>query len=446
MVGFGAQPPSKNPFRRRKPMSQEYSRRGFVQTAASAVALAAGPAILPALGAADRVSLGWIGTGTRGHYLIERAYAGNASKLKVVALCDTFNANLAKGKDIVQTKGTNTPKTYTDYRELLADKAVDAVFIATPEHLHHRMLLDAIAAGKNVYVEKPLAHTVEEAQEIMRAVAKSKSVIQVGTQNRSNSLYQMAKTMISQGVIGDCHYVRAFWYRNALPSGAAAWRYPLDPALTAQNADWQKFLGPAPERPFSAERYGQWRLYWDYSSGIATDLMVHQTDVTAFVMGRGIPSSVVATGGVLRWTEDDDREVPDTWSVLLDYPDKFHVNYSCYLGNARNGYGEQYLGNEGTIEVLNRSTLNYYPEVFTPGMNEAMQRRKDLTITIPGNDNLAVEAHIRNFLNSVLGTEKPIAPPQAGYDAAIPGFLSVMSYKQKRVALWDAKTDSYKMS
>ena len=129
-------------------MSQEYSRRGFVKSAASAVALAAGPAILPAFGAADRVSLGWIGTGTRGRYLIERAYAGNASKFKVTALCDTFNVNLAKGKDIVQTQGTNTPKTYTDYRELLADKEVDAVFIATPEHLHHRMLLDAIAAGK----------------------------------------------------------------------------------------------------------------------------------------------------------------------------------------------------------------------------------------------------------------------------------------------------------
>jgi hypothetical protein len=142
-------------------MSQEYSRRAFAKTAVSAAALAAGPAILPAFGATDRVSLGWIGTGTRGRYLIERAYAGNASKFKVTALCDTFNANLAKGKDIVQTKGTNTPKTYEDYRELLADKEVDAVFIATPEHLHHRMLLDAIAAGKNVYVEKPLAHTVE---------------------------------------------------------------------------------------------------------------------------------------------------------------------------------------------------------------------------------------------------------------------------------------------
>ena len=428
-------------------MSQEFSRRSFVgRAAALAGAAAVAPAVLPALGAGTRVNLAWIGTGTRGYYLMQRAYEGNAAKIQVTAVCDAFNAHLSKGAELVKSKGGNTPKTYTDYRDLLADKSVEAVVIATPEHLHHRMCLDALAAGKHVYLEKPLAHTVEEAQEIMRAVGKSKSVVQVGTQNRSNSLYQMAKTMIGQGVIGECHYVRAFWYRNALPSGAPAWRYPLDPALNEGNADWKKFLGPAPQRPFDAHRYGQWRLYWDYSSGIATDLMVHQTDITAFVMNRGIPSSVVATGGVLRWTENDDREVPDTWSVLLDYPDQFHVNYSCYLGNQKFGYGEQYLGNEGTIEVINRSTLNYYPEPFTPGMSESVQKRKELTVTIPGNDNLAVEAHIRNFLNAVQGTEKAIAPPQAGYEAAIPGFLSVMSYRQNKKFLWDAKKDSYTAS
>ena len=422
-------------------MSQEYSRRSFVKVAASALAAAPG-----VLGANERIQLGWIGTGTRGRYLEERAYAGNAARIKVVALCDTFNANLAQGKDVVQTKGQNTPKTYVDYRELLADKEVEAVVIATPEHLHHRMLLDAIAAGKNVYVEKPLAHTLEEAQEIMRAVAQSKSVIQVGTQNRSNSLYQMAKTMIAQGMIGDCHYVRAFWYRNAEPSGQGAWRYPIDPALTESNADWPRFLGPAKKVAFDPHRYRQWRLYWDYSSGIATDLMVHQTDITAFVLGRGIPSSVVATGGVLRWTESDDRDVPDTWSVLLDYPDQLHVNYSCYLGNSHFGYGEQYLGDDGTIEVLNRSTLNFFPEVYRPNMPEVVKNRKETTITIPGNDNLAVEAHIRNFLNAIRGVEKVIAPPQAGYEAAVPGFLSVMSYKQKKVVLWDAKADNYRIS
>lgn len=422
-------------------MSQELSRRSFAKAA-----LAAAPAVLPALGANNKVTMGWIGSGGRGYYLLQRSYAGNKSAVNVTAVCDTYAPNLARGKDLVATTQGTTPKTYVDYKELLADKTIDAVVIATPEHLHHRMLLDALAAGKHVYVEKPLAHTMEECFEIMKAGAKSKSIVQVGTQNRSNSLYQMARTMIAQGVIGDCHYVRAFWYRNALPSGAGAWRYPIPAEATAQNADWQRFLGPAQKREFDKERYFQWRLYWDYSSGIATDLMVHQTDVTAYVLNRSFPASLVASGGINRWVENDNREVPDTWSVLIDYPDRLHVNYSCYLGNAKFGYGEQFCGNEGTIEVINRSTLNYYPEVFTPGMKEEVKDRKELTITIPRNDNLAVEAHLRNWINSIYGFERPIAPLQAGYEAAVIGLLSVVAYKQGRKVLWDAKNDKYSLA
>jgi predicted dehydrogenase len=417
-------------------MSQELSRRNFVTKAA----LAAAPAILPALGAEDRVSLGVIGTGGRGRYLIQRGYAGNASRIQVNAVCDTFTENLAQAKDIVQTQGKNQPKTYDNYQNLLADKSIDAVIIASPEHLHSEMVLAAIAAGKHVYLEKPLAHTVEEAQQIMKAAAKSKSVIQLGTQNRSNSLYQMARTLISQGLIGDCHYVRAFWYRNALPNGAPAWRYNIPAGSTPQNTDWERFLGPAPQLPFDKPRYFQWRLYWDYSSGIATDLMVHQTDVTAYVLNRSFPASVVASGGIYRWL--DGREVPDTFSVLLDYPDRLQVNYSSYLGNEHYGYGEQFMGDEGTIEVLRRQTLNYYPETYN-GVSEAIKSRKEMSVTIPNNDHLAVEAHIRNWLNAIAGLEKPVAPPQAGYEAAIPGFLSVMSYRTGKKYLWDAKTDKY---
>lgn len=423
-------------------MSQELSRRSFARKAA----VLAAPAVLPALGANEVIRMGVIGTGGRGRYLIERSFEGNSGRFTVDAVCDTYAGNLAKGKDVVATRGGKTPRGYVDYRELLAEKELDAVIIATPEHLHHRMLLDALAAGKHVYVEKPLAHTIEECQDIMKAVAKSKSVVQVGTQNRSNSLYQMARTMISQGLIGNCHYVRAFWYRNALPNGAAAWRYSIPEDATPGNTDWKRFLGPAPAREFSKPRYFQWRLYWDYSSGIATDLMVHQTDITAFVMGKAIPDSVVATGGVYRWTENDDRDVPDTWSVLMDYArERFHINYSCYLGNARFGYGEQFLGNEGMIEVISRQTLNFYPEAY-PGVPDRVKARKELSITIPNNDHLAVEAHIRNWFNSIRGIEKPVAPPQAGYEAAIPGFMSVLSYKEGKKVLWDHKADKYRFA
>jgi len=423
-------------------MSQELSRRTILSKAAKTAALAAGPAILPALGASDRVTIGVIGTGGRGRYLTERAYAGVASRINIAAICDTFTGNLARGKDLVATKGGTAPKTYADYRELLADKSLDAVVIATPEHLHHRMLLDALAAGKNVYVEKPLSHTFEEAQEIMKVARTSKSVIQVGTQNRSNALYNMAKNMIAQGMIGDCHYARAFWYRNALPDGSGAWRYAIPKDSTPENTDFARFLGPAPKREFNKARYFQWRLYWDYSSGIATDLMVHQTDVTAYVLNKAFPSSIITSGGKNRWTVNDDRDVPDTWSCLIDYADQFHVNYSCYLGNSRFGYGEQFCGNEGTIEVINRDTLNFYPETYN-GVPAHVKARKEMSVTIPFCDNMAVEAHIRNWLNSIAGEEKPIAPVQAGYEAVVLGLLSVVSYRQGKKVLYDTKTDKY---
>jgi predicted dehydrogenase len=420
-------------------MMPELSRRTLLASAAASA--------FTALGANDRPNVGVIGTGGRGQYLIKRLYAGGPKNANVVMVCDAYTENLKAGKDLVATSWGPTPKGTSDYKEVLADPSVEVVIIATPEHLHKQMLLEAMAAGKHVYVEKPLAHTVEEAQEVRKAAAKYNKLIQVGTQNRSNSIYQMAKTMISQGLIGECHYVRAFWYRNALPTGAGAWRYPVPAAANETNADWKKFLGPAQSREFNKNRYFQWRLYWDYSNGIATDLMVHQTDVIAYVLGYGIPGEVMANGNIYRWTDNDDREVPDTLTCLLDYPkEKLQINYSCYLGNVHYGYGEQFMGNEGTIEVVNRSTISYWPETYVGAPKEWATRRKEMSVTIPFNDDLAVEAHLRNLLNSIQGKEKLIAPVQAGYEAAITGLLSTVSVKSGRKVKWDNAADKYTLA
>jgi len=337
-------------------MLQNFTRRGFVKATAASLA----PAILPRLGAAERLNIGLIGSGARGYYLLERFYVGKLGRIgQFTWVCDAYDGRLARAKDRVQTMGGNTPRATKDYTEILADPQVDAVIIATPEHLHHRMTLDAIKAGKHIYVEKPLAHTIEEGEEILQAARKSKCVIQVGTQNRSNSLYHFAKDMIDQGMIGEVHYVRAFWYRNSLPNNPA-WRYEIPADASPENTDWERFLGPAPKRPFDKRRFYQWRLYWDYSGGISTDLLVHQTDITHFVCGKSVPISCVASGGIYRWTDpDDDREVPDTFSAIYEYPDRFHINYSCYFGNDHYQYGEQFLGTEGTIEVLERQYLNF---------------------------------------------------------------------------------------
>jgi len=372
---------------------------------------------------------------------MERMYQTSKDSAVITWVCDAYTGRLARGKDRVQTMGGNTPKTTGDYRDILADPSVDAVVIATPEHLHGPMFLAALKAGKHIYIEKPLCHTIEEGQEMVKAAKKYNKVIQVGTQNRSNSLYQKAKDMIAAGDIGDIHYVRAFWYRNSLEDNPA-WRYVIPDDASEQNTDWGKFLGPATKRPFDKQRFYQWRLYWDYSGGISTDLLVHQTDISNFVCGKTVPTSCMASGGVYRWTKDD-RDVPDTLSALYDYPDKFHINYSCYFGNDHYGYGEQFMGNEGTIEVLNRQFLNFYPEKFNGKPPERVAARKDLSIHLPGNDNKAVEAHMLNFLEAVRGNTKPIAPVEVGMQAAISGHLATLSYRRGRKVFWDDKADKY---
>jgi predicted dehydrogenase len=417
-------------------MSENTSRRSFVK----AVALSA----IPSLAQSDQVTVGAIGVGSRGYYLMERLYVGSGDNVKVLAVCDTYEGNKNKAKDRVQTMGKNTPTTHVDYHELLADKDINTVIIATPEHLHHSMTLAALKAGKNVYIEKPLAHTIEEGEEVLKAAKASGRLVQVGTQNRSNTLYGKAKELVGQGMIGDCHYVRAFWYRNSLPTGAPAWRYNIPKDADEKNTDWAKFLGPAKKRAFDKQRYYQWRLYWDYSGGISTDLLVHQTDIANFVMGKTVPRSCMASGGIYRWTDsNDDREVPDTMSAIYEYSGKFHINYSCYFGNDNYGYGEQFCGNEGTIEVLNRQVLTFSPQKFNGNPPAHVAARKELKIEMPGNDNKAVEAHLRNLIEAVQGKAKLIAPVEIGQQAAISGHLATLSLRNNKKVLWDEKGRKY---
>jgi predicted dehydrogenase len=415
------------------------SRREFLG-ASAAVALAA-PAAGAATGPNDKIAVGMIGLGIRGSYLLERFFASSKDTATIAALCDAYTGNLAKAGARVRTLGGNVPKTYADYRELLQDKSIDAVIIATPEHLHSTMLLDALQAGKHVYTEKPLAHTIEEGEKILRVAQTSQQVVQVGTQNRSNPLYTKAKEMVAAGMIGEVHYTRAFWYRNSLDD-APAWRYAIPADATEQNTDWNRFLGDAPKRPFSKPRFFQWRLYWDYSGGISTDLLVHQTDITQFVLDKAPPVSCMASGAILRWK--DDREVPDTFGAVFEYPGGFHIDYSCYFGNDHYGFGEQFMGNEGTIEVLNRVSLNFYPEKLGGKAPARVAARQPLSMTLAGNENKAAEAHIVNFLAAVRGREKPIAPLESGRQAAISGHLATLSFRRGQKMLWDEPSRTYR--
>src|ERR1041385_3749755 len=245
-------------------MADDLKRREFIKGTAATAALA-GPGLISAQGQNNKINVGWIGVGTRGNAGIDWLHTASPNDVNLTAVCDTFDGYIARAKDRVQTIWGNIPATYKDYHKLLADKSIDAVYIMTPEHLHHDMAIAALKAGKHVYVEKPLAHTIEEGWDIVKEWQKSGKICQVGTQNRSSSLYKKAKELVQQGMIGDVHFVRAFWYRNSLPDDPA-WRYVIPAEATPQNTDWKKFLGNAPKHDWDPQRYFQWRLYWDYSA------------------------------------------------------------------------------------------------------------------------------------------------------------------------------------
>lgn len=425
------------------------SRRQFFRQSAIGAAAVMGPAIVPALGANEKTNLGWIGTGSRGNYLMDMFYQGAPNLGTVTAICDAYKGYQQRSVEKVKAKEGKSPKVYADYRELLADPGVETVVIATPEHLHYPMAMAAIKAKKNIYLEKPLAHTIEQGADIVKEAEASDKIAQVGTQNRSNSLYAKAKEMVDQGMIGKVHYVRAFWYRNDVPSHPI-WRYAIPKDASPENTDWKRFLEEAPEKAWDPRRFYQWRLYWDYSSGIPTDLLVHQTDITNFVCGKTTPLSCVASGGIYKWTEDgDDRDVPDTFSAIYEYPDKFHILYSSYFGNEHYGYGEQFMGDEGTLEVISRQYLTYSPEVYknrqaTPNeIPQQVRDRKPVQLNLEGNDNKAVQAHIRNWLEAVHGQGKVIAPPRKGQEAAIGGHLATLSFKNQKKVLWDEAGQKY---
>ena len=419
-------------------MADELNRRDFLKAAA----IAAGPAVLSGRAANEKINIGWIGVGTRGYASLDWMHTAAPNDVEITAICDTYEGYIARAKDRMKTIWGTVPKAYKDYNDLLADKSIDAVYIMTPEHLHHEMAIAAIKAGKHVYTEKPLAHTIEEGWDIVRAAEKSDKVVQVGTQNRSSTIYKKAKEMIQKGMVGDVHYVRAFWYRNSLPNDPA-WRYVIPPEATPQNTDWNRFLGPATKRSWSPERYFQWRLYWDYSGGISTDLLVHQTDIVNFMLDKTVPKTCVATGGIYRW--HDDRDTPDTFSAIYEYPDNFHINYSCYFGNDHYGYGEQVCGNEGTIEIMNRQDLYFTPEEFKgkPPANVAARQKVHLNGKADFNEGDGAINHFRNFIESIKGKEKPIAPPLVGQQAAISGHMATLSFKNQKKVVWDEAANKY---
>jgi predicted dehydrogenase len=394
------------------------SRRNFLGKVASGIATMAAPATV--LGANDRIRLGIIGPGARGMEITREAIA--APNTEFVAFADIYTRRLEDAKKLVPTA-----KTYLDYRYLLEDKSIDAVLIATPQHLHCEHFVAALEAGKHVYQEKTMAFIVDHAKRMRAAYKKAGNrIVQIGHQHCSSGQVQDATEFAGGDKLGKITALHMHMYRNT-PHGKPQWSRPIYPDMTPENILWKSFLGEAPNREFEANRYINWRFFWDYSGGNVYENMCHQVAFWYKVLNLQVPKSVTMTGGLYLWK--DGREVPDTMNVSMEQPEEMLVTWDSGFGNNALGSSEDVLGTDGTI--FKSQQIRYAPQkVNRPDGSEVVGQ----TRTAPG-------AHMRNFLDSIRGMATPNCPFDVGYRTSIACRMAVDSYRSGRTVRWDAQAE-----
>ncbi|MGE5569495.1 MAG: Gfo/Idh/MocA family protein [Rhodospirillales bacterium] len=393
------------------------------------------------IGANDRIRVAIIGMGGMGTVHL-RAFMEQSEvekDIEVVAVCDVYEKRRERARDIARLSDKDV---YQDYRDLLARGDIDAVLIATPDHWHGRMALDALVAGKDVYLEKPMTHTIEEAKAIVEAVKKHNRILQVGNQGLSAPSTHKVKELIDAGEIGPVLCAQATSARNSL---LGEWNYRIEPEGTPQTIDWSRWLGPAPKRPFSPDRYFRFRKYWDYSGGIATDLFFHSLGPILYPMGAQFPIRVSACGGIY---VHKDREVPDTYATLIEYPN-FYIDMSGSMANSRMGrfHSQAIYGHKGTI-VLARGQVQVFEETFPelrrrrPEGQSAAGRPagpepKIYELPPEGPQRDARTPHTTNFFSCVRSRKQPNAHAELGYQMVVAIKLGVEAYRQGKTMLFD---------
>ncbi len=404
------------------------SRRGFLANATAVSALAAAPATSRVLGANDRINIGMIGVGSkgRGHlrHLLERT--SGEGDVRVVAISDIYRK---RREEALSSAGLKSRDGHVDYRELLARPEIDAVWIATPDHWHATMALDAIDAGKDVYLEKPMTYTIEEARRVADAVDRTGRVLQVGSQHVSDKRYHEARKVIDEGWIGPVVWAQNTYCRNSL---YGEWNYTVDAEGTPENIDWDRFLGTAPPRPFSAERFFRWRKYWDYSGGIATDLYYHRLAPLMLMMGKEFPRRVSGHGGIYVHRE---REVPDTYATVVEYGSHY-VNLSGSMASSAGNAGMPTMvyGHEGAISFL-PGAIEVRPEYQFVSKFRQTTGRDALRIEV-SQDNVSAD-HVANFLSCMRDRARPALDAHFGYQVMTAIRLGVDSYRSGRMIAFD---------
>lgn len=394
------------------------------------------------VGANDRIRVGMIGVGGMGtvHLQSFMKQTDDEKDIEVVGVSDIYEKRKERAKGIAKL---TAKEVHHDYRDLLARDDIDAVLIASPDHWHGQMALDALAAGKDVYLEKPMTHTLEEAKAIVEAVKKYNRVLQVGNHGLSEPGTHKVKELIDAGEIGAVLCAQSTSARNSL---LGEWNYRIDPEGTPETIDWKRWLGPAPKRPFSPDRYFRFRKYWDYSGGIATDLFFHSLGPILYPIGAQFPTRVSASGGIY---VHKDREVPDTYSTMIEYP-TFYIDMSGSMANAGMGrhHSQAIYGHKGTI-VSGRGQVQVFPENYPelrPKQAQAqtgaaaMPEPKIYKLPERGPLRDARTPHTTNFFACVRSRKQPHAPAELGYQILTAIKLGVYSYQESKTKLFDPGT------
>jgi predicted dehydrogenase len=377
--------------------------------------LAGGGAMIAGAAPASQHVAGLIGAGGRCQYIMQ-LFMRHPS-VRIGAVCDVYEPNLEKGLSLAGNKA----RAYRNYKALLDNKDIDIVIITTPEHWHHRMLLDAMAAGKDVYVEKPLCQTPEEGVELVEAARHSKSIVQVGTQRRSYDLFLKARQIVAAGTLGKVRMVRSWWLNNQVQ--------PYASRQLAGPLDWEQWQGPAARHPLDAMRFFHWRSFSDYSGGIMADQGAHVFDGIHMLMDAGYPIAVNASAGRIHVPGVD---TPDTVTVAAEYPEDFvavfTINYAAMRYKARNDQLNQFDGDLARLDI-GRENFSVYKQG---------EEEKAVMSDASGGFSLASEAHVANFLECVRTRATPNAPVERGFQGALIVQMANISLQHGRRVGWNA--------
>ncbi|HZS07648.1 MAG TPA: Gfo/Idh/MocA family oxidoreductase [Blastocatellia bacterium] len=392
---------------------RDFVRRTTIATATLATVGMSASSYARIIGASDRIRLGGIGPGDRGSGRVTTAQKLGA---EIVALADVNKGML----EMAQKKlAAPVEKTYVDYNDLLARKDIDGVIIAVPDHLHHDVLIAAVQAGKDAYIEKPLSRTIEEGENMVARVKASKQIVQVGNQRRSGDHFRKAREIVASGGIGEIRFVRIWDFRYR-PRDPYIKRASDQTLFAPELIDWPRFLGRAPKRPYDPKRASAWRWYWDYAGGLMTDIGPHWLDVAMWITGSDGPHSVSCNGGKY---QNLDWETPDNVHAILDCG-TFAIVFMVQFMNGQEYDGAAFYGLEGSIvQENNRGMMVRYDK-----------NRKEIESWKVTDESTA---HMQNFLDCMKSRRQPNSPVELGNRVLVGAHLANESFRSGKRVQWD---------